>query len=363
MITTYANIGELPENTSVCIYGLGGRGQLIKDKILETRKDIKIVCFIDDYKSVPNVAIPSFSSDTFLTCHLEFDYIILSSIYYGQLYKKVGHLQCAIVGLPFFIRDSDKLNQEEIQSLQDEITYFKNYLHPDDIELYEAILAARLDANNLKSIVAHQKKNIEQNKEQYTEFLRREKIKTMIEGGVFDGLSILNFLKCFPELKKIYGFEAFYEMFQNGVHSAEVLRSEKVEILQYALWDRPCQLFLKKNPNLPSASTVSEEENTDDLILEATAIDDFLSTHVPCPKIDFIKLDVEGAEQKVLAGAIKTIQKDRPQLAISIYHSKEDFIQIPVWLIKHCPNYTFRLGHYSPEIYETVLYAIPNELV
>lgn len=47
---------------------------------------------------------------------------------------------------------------------------------------------------------------------------------------------------------------------------------------------------------------------------------------------DFIKMDIEGAELAALKGGIKTITKCRPQLAISIYHSSEDFINIPLYL-------------------------------
>lgn len=63
-----------------------------------------------------------------------------------------------------------------------------------------------------------------------------------------------------------------------------------------------------------------------------------------------------------LKGGIKTIEKYRPQLAISIYHSSEDFVNIPLYLKENLEHYKFRLGHYSPGLSETVLYAIPDEL-
>jgi len=80
-------------------------------------------------------------------------------------------------------------------------------------------------------------------------------------------------------------------------------------------------------------------------------------------KPDFIKMDIEGAEMAALRGGLKTIQEHRPQLAISIYHSNSDFINIPLYLHDNLENYKFRLGHYSPRLSETVLYAVPNELV
>ena len=73
-------------------------------------------------------------------------------------------------------------------------------------------------------------------------------------------------------------------------------------------------------------------------------------------------MDIEGAELSALKGGMEIIKKYRPQLAISIYHSSEDFVNIPLYLSENLENYKFRIGHYSDTIIETVLYAIPNEL-
>ena len=75
-----------------------------------------------------------------------------------------------------------------------------------------------------------------------------------------------------------------------------------------------------------------------------------------------LKQEHEGAELSALKGGIETIKKYRPQLAISIYHSDDDFINIPMYLYDNLENYEFRLGHYSPYMLETILYAIPEEL-
>ena len=73
-------------------------------------------------------------------------------------------------------------------------------------------------------------------------------------------------------------------------------------------------------------------------------------------------MDIEGAELPALKGGINTIITDRPQLAISIYHSFSDFINIPIWMYENLKDYTFRLGHYHSITSETVIYAIPDEL-
>jgi FkbM family methyltransferase len=75
--------------------------------------------------------------------------------------------------------------------------------------------------------------------------------------------------------------------------------------------------------------------------------------------IDFIKLDIEGAEQDALEGAKESIKKYHPVLAICIYHKAEDWYKIPEQVLAINPHYKLYLRHYMEGIFETVLYFIP----
>ena len=75
-------------------------------------------------------------------------------------------------------------------------------------------------------------------------------------------------------------------------------------------------------------------------------------------KVSFIKMDIEGAELPSLRGAVNTLQAFKPKLAISIYHSMNDFVEIPEFLNNLGLGYKFYLGHYTIHAEETVLYAI-----
>lgn len=74
-------------------------------------------------------------------------------------------------------------------------------------------------------------------------------------------------------------------------------------------------------------------------------------------KIGFIKMDIEGAEYQALQGAKRTLLRDKPLLAISVYHRKGDVLAIMDYLHETVPEYRFWLRHYSPIGLETVLYA------
>jgi len=53
------------------------------------------------------------------------------------------------------------------------------------------------------------------------------------------------------------------------------------------------------------------------------------------PRVDFIKMDIEGSERNALKGARETLQRWHPRLAISSYHLKGDPAAIAgyVWAI------------------------------
>lgn len=78
-------------------------------------------------------------------------------------------------------------------------------------------------------------------------------------------------------------------------------------------------------------------------------------------KVTFIKMDVEGAELESLKGAKEIIIRDKPKLAISIYHKPEDMAAIPLYIKRLVPKYKFYIRHHSNGSSETVLYAIMEE--
>jgi len=76
-------------------------------------------------------------------------------------------------------------------------------------------------------------------------------------------------------------------------------------------------------------------------------------------RIGMIKMDIEGSEFDALHGAQKVIQRDRPLLAICVYHRKGDMLAIMDYLHSLVPEYRFWLRHYGVLSGETVLYAAP----
>lgn len=87
-----------------------------------------------------------------------------------------------------------------------------------------------------------------------------------------------------------------------------------------------------------------------------TTLDDYATSSLN--RVDFIKMDVEGAELAALIGATEVIREFKPRLAISGYHKPEDLWELPQKIKALNPGYELTFGHHSPVHWESVFYAV-----
>jgi len=90
--------------------------------------------------------------------------------------------------------------------------------------------------------------------------------------------------------------------------------------------------------------------------VSCTSIDDFVKNH-NLARVDMIKMDIEGYELNGLRGAVETLKKFKPKLAISVYHGGEDLAAIPLFIKDLGLGYKIYLRHFTPTIGETFLFA------
>ncbi len=74
-------------------------------------------------------------------------------------------------------------------------------------------------------------------------------------------------------------------------------------------------------------------------------------------KVTFVKMDIEGYEERCIIGARQLIHDDSPKMAICVYHRLEDLWNIPKLVREINPQYRLLLRHHSPCIWDTVCYA------
>ena len=76
----------------------------------------------------------------------------------------------------------------------------------------------------------------------------------------------------------------------------------------------------------------------------------------------FLKFDIEGAEPDALRGAAQTIARNRPILAVCVYHVQDHLWTLPLLTAALVGDgYEFHLRRYAADIFDEVLYAVPAE--
>ena len=196
--------------------------------------------------------------------------------------------------------------------------------------------------------------------------LRRKEPSVVIEAGAGDvvlecgacwGASALYFAEKVKEAGQVHSFEFVSENLRLYKKNMKLNSKKKNNITLVPLAVHSTSEKTIYFNDLGPGSTFSfspfdgytEETKT-------ISIDDYVENN-NITKVDFISMDVEGSEQEALKGAIKTIKKFKPKLAISIYHSDDDFVQIPNWIINQNLGYKIHINHYTIYAHETVCFA------
>ncbi|MCI8900406.1 MAG: FkbM family methyltransferase [Lachnospiraceae bacterium] len=176
--------------------------------------------------------------------------------------------------------------------------------------------------------------------------------EVFIDCGAYNGDTIQSFLKySHKKYKRIVAFEPDknnIELIKNGGG----LR--RVSVIPAACWSSDTVLLFEENNGSSSRVKQSQDHDSNTIELTAKAID-----HVEeCSDATFIKMDIEGSEYEALIGGYETIARNRPKLAICIYHSDEDMLRIAELIASWNLGYKFYVRHHAQLVAETVLYAI-----
>ena len=108
------------------------------------------------------------------------------------------------------------------------------------------------------------------------------------------------------------------------------LAEGRVIVYPKGVWDADGSLQLNvSDSNFAANSVVLHPEGSHrDVEVPLTTIDKIVR-ELRLARVDFIKMDIEGAEAKALAGARTTIVKFKPRLSIATEHKPDDQFTIP----------------------------------
>ena len=132
--------------------------------------------------------------------------------------------------------------------------------------------------------------------------------------------------------------------------------AERIRVFERAVWSNDASTLRFSSNSV--ATTLSEEADEDggDKRVCTDSIDAMVERE-GLARVDFIKMDIEGAEMEALAGAVRTISRHRPKLAISAYHRPDDIWRLSGYIDGLGLGYRFRLDHFTIHEEETVLFC------
>lgn len=153
----------------------------------------------------------------------------------------------------------------------------------------------------------------------------------VIDCGACEGFFTLKAIE--SGTKKVYCIEPGESIVRclNKTFENEIQKG-KVEVWPYLLGEENKIVEFYENPGDPTICQIwdkvydKEDESMTNRHLrdvEMLTIDEFCMRH-SLNRVDFIKADVEGSEVDLVSGAIETIKKFRPKLAIAVYHKPDN---------------------------------------
>jgi FkbM family methyltransferase len=115
----------------------------------------------------------------------------------------------------------------------------------------------------------------------------------------------------------------------------------RVVVYPKGAWDHDGDMELSVNQvNQAENTLVLPRENlTPKIRVPLTTIDKIVA-ELQLPRVDFIKMDIEGAEKPAIKGAENTIKRFRPRMSLSTEHLADDSAAIPALIHSIEPSYT-----------------------
>lgn len=107
------------------------------------------------------------------------------------------------------------------------------------------------------------------------------------------------------------------------------IASGRVNVVPEGAWSGPGSLeFNIGVANSGTGSLTIAEPGARKIQVKVRPLDEMLR-ELGASKVDFIKMDIEGAEREALKGAMHTLRTSRPRLMLDSYHLPDDAVVLP----------------------------------
>jgi FkbM family methyltransferase len=125
----------------------------------------------------------------------------------------------------------------------------------------------------------------------------------------------------------------------------EEIAAGRVIVYPKGVWDKDDMLTLRRDPGNTAADSfvILKDKNAASIQVPLTTIDKLVA-ELKLERVDFIKMDIEGAETNALTGGQATIAKYHPRMSLASYHIPTDAQRIPELVRKAWPEVKMEVG-------------------
>lgn len=338
------------DNLPVVIFGTGRFGKAVAETIIAN--DISVLCFLDKEEywafgktlTICGKSIRCLNRTQLLQESKQYN-ILLGIIDYSLLhalrkeFKECHYVEYLDVYFPHIMSKAFLVeNRKTINEI------YLNLGDAESQEVLKAYLHARYtgDVRALSSLIHNPDFLYD------WELLSLSKQDVVVDGGAYIGDTIIEMRNFIGELpKRVFAFEPDKNNIERLYQNFSKKEQEHISAITAGLYSRDDILHFVFSGTVGSTISDSAKE---------TIYTQALDEHDEYKNITVIKMDIEGSELEALYGCKKLLYKNKPRLAICIYHKNEDLIDIYNFLKEF--KYRFYLRHHSASVEETVLYAI-----
>lgn len=346
---TWEAFNEQAKNKKIYVWGCGVKGKEIALNVKKFGSCWDIAAFIDSNSTIKNFEGWSVLTPNQAKEIVKDDLILISTDKPGLITQVLDEIGIQNYYSYFWLNSEMRdfclqknINEEKICSVKELL--FDEYSKEVLDKIMEKRKHGLLDYTDIQE-------SAEDGEYFSHEFFSYSDDEVLIDGGGYDGDTIEEFASFTKnKYKMIYSFEP-------DIKTGEKLKNKlykyngKVVLYPYGLYEKKEKLSFVNDNIVYSSHIVSDGQATS--AVDCVCLDEIMGDK----KITFLKMDIEGAEIPALKGAKNTIMKNKPKLAICIYHKLDDLLDIPLLIHSFVPEYKFYIRHFGAKYYGTILFA------
>jgi len=351
---------EIKSSKVVCAFGLG----MVSYPIITAIKkltDIKInfssdndsskwgKTFHDNLKCISPKELEEYKDDIA---------ILITTQHYKKIHQQLlekGFKKIFAITEYRLLNDTYFKNKENIQTIKDNVLKVTDILEDERSKEIMFMLIKNWFDFNVDTVGYEE---IFTNDEYYPcDIIQLSANESFVDVGAYNGDTIIDFIKkTHNQFNAIFAFELDKKNFKELEATVDKLAASvknKIKLYNFGLLDEEKHVYYETGGS-GSESTFINVINNACACGKTLRLNDILKNE----SVTFIKMDIEGSEVKALSGAEEIIRKQKPKLAVCVYHKPEHLWEVPLYIKKIVPEYKIYIRHHTPLEYETVCYAL-----